>query len=72
MSKSKQIMVSHDAGESRPWLELVNEQVRSLSYGVVQITVHNNRVTQIDRTERTRLDTPTTSAISNPPDNWRE
>jgi hypothetical protein len=30
--------------------------VRGLNYGVVQIVVHDSRVVQIDRTERTRFD----------------
>jgi len=38
------------------WLDIVREKVESLSYGVVQIVVHDKRVTQIERTEKTRLD----------------
>lgn len=38
------------------WLALVREQVEGLAYGVVQIVVHDHRVTQIERTEKTRLD----------------
>ena len=38
------------------WLEIVRQQVGSLQYGVVQIVVHDSRVTQIERTERVRLD----------------
>ena len=38
------------------WLSLVREKVESLRYGVVQIVVHDSRVTQIERTERTRLE----------------
>jgi hypothetical protein len=37
------------------WLELVREKVQSLRFGVVQIVVHNSKVTQIERTEKTRL-----------------
>ena len=37
------------------WLSLVREKVETLRYGVVQIVVHDSRVTQIERTERTRL-----------------
>ena len=54
------------------WLEIVQEQVGSLRFGVVQIVVHNARVTQIDRTERLRLDPPTQLSFSNQPDHWRE
>lgn len=42
------------AGEA-DWLALVRAQVRGLRYGVVQIVLHDGRVTQIERTEKTRL-----------------
>jgi hypothetical protein len=38
------------------WLDIVRQKVESLSYGVVQIVVHEKKVTQIERTEKTRLD----------------
>lgn len=37
------------------WVALVREKVESLRYGVVQLVVHDGRVTQIERTEKTRL-----------------
>jgi hypothetical protein len=37
------------------WLQVVREKVESLRYGVVQLVVHDGRVTQIERTEKTRL-----------------
>lgn len=37
------------------WLALVREKVESLRFGVVQLVVHEGRVTQIERTEKTRL-----------------
>jgi hypothetical protein len=40
---------------SADWLELVRERVQSLRFGVVQIVVHDSKVTQIERTEKTRL-----------------
>ena len=40
------------------WLELVRRQVNSLRFGVVQIVVHDSQVTQIEKTERVRLDKP--------------
>jgi hypothetical protein len=40
------------------WHALVRQQVRSLRFGVVQIVVHDGRVTQIERTERVRLASP--------------
>ena len=44
--------------EKPEWLEVVRQQVGSLSYGVVQIVVHDSQVTQIEKTERVRLDKP--------------
>jgi hypothetical protein len=38
------------------WLEIIRQKVASLHYGVVQVIVHEGRVTQIERTEKTRLD----------------
>ena len=38
------------------WLGLVREKVEGLNYGVVQIVVHDRKVTQIERTEKTRID----------------
>lgn len=37
------------------WLAIVREKVEGLRYGVVQLVVHDGRVTQIERTEKTRL-----------------
>jgi hypothetical protein len=41
-----------------PWLSLVAEKVKSMHYGVVQIVIHDSKVVQIERTERTRFDPP--------------
>ena len=40
---------------SPDWIALVREKVQGLRYGVVQVVVHDGRVTQIERTEKTRL-----------------
>ena len=37
------------------WLALVREKVETLRYGVVQIVIHDSKVTLIERTEKTRL-----------------
>jgi hypothetical protein len=37
------------------WLALVRTQVQDLRYGVIQLVVHDGRVTQIERTEKVRL-----------------
>ena len=41
------------------WLDIVRQKVESLHFGVVQIVVHDRKVTQIERTEKTRLDSIT-------------
>jgi hypothetical protein len=42
--------------ETHPdWIALVREKVEGLRFGVVQLVVHDGRVTQIERTEKTRL-----------------
>lgn len=46
------------------WLRLVQQKVESLRYGVVQLVVHDGRVTQIERTEKTRLPSPSDSRES--------
>lgn len=48
--------VSSGPGEKESWVEVVQQQVGSLRYGVVQIVVHDSQVTQIDKTERVRLE----------------
>ena len=47
------------------WLEIVRQQVGSLRLGVVEIIVHDSRVTQIEKTERLRLDKPATETRPN-------
>ena len=38
------------------WVHVVQNQIGSLRFGVVQIVVHDSRVVQIERTEKVRLD----------------
>ncbi len=38
------------------WLAVVRAKVEGLRYGVVQIVVHDHKVTQIECTEKTRID----------------
>lgn len=44
------------AHQAPAWMDLVQRQVRSLRFGVVQIVVHNSQVTQVEKTERVRFD----------------
>ena len=59
MSELAAKTVSKDLAEAG-WLEIVRQQVGSLRFGVVEIMVHDSRVTQIEKTERLRLDKPAT------------
>jgi len=43
------------SGATPDWIALVREKVEGLRFGVVQLVVHDGRVTQIERTEKTRL-----------------
>ena len=52
------IKTASNGNEKVGWLEVVRQQVASLRFGVVQIVVHNSQVTQIEKTERVRLDKP--------------
>lgn len=50
--------------ESRPgWLDLVREQVASLKFGTVLITVHESRVVQVEKNEKVRLDQSPSSVL---------
>ena len=50
------LRIEDDTDEKTAWLEIVRRQVGSLRFGVVQIIVHDSQVTQIEKTERVRLD----------------
>lgn len=51
----KPVPETKDAVALPDWLAIVREKVESLRFGVVQIVVHDAKVTQIERTEKTRL-----------------
>ena len=44
--------------DESPWLDVVQKHVDSLSFGFVQITVHESNVVQIDATQRVRFQPP--------------
>ena len=37
------------------WLDIVRQKVAAMRFGSVQIVVHEGRVTQVESTEKTRL-----------------
>lgn len=49
------VPVTQPLPESPEWLAIVKGHVENLRYGVVQLVVHDGRVTQIERTEKVRL-----------------
>jgi hypothetical protein len=57
------IKTASNDNEKTDWLEVVRQQVGSLRFGVVQIVIHDSQVTQIEKTERVRLDKPRAKAI---------
>ncbi len=57
-AKNKDVSFDEKQFDQPSWLELIRRQVASLQYGVVQIVVHEGRVTQIEKTERLRLEKP--------------
>jgi hypothetical protein len=58
--------------EQSDWLAIVREKVETLRYGVVQIVIHDSRVTLIERIEKTRVVSPGQRQISNRPDNLED
>jgi hypothetical protein len=59
ITKNDAVKARLQSEESLPaWLRLVWDQVRSLKFGTVQITVHDSRVVQVERVEKLRFDKP--------------
>ena len=50
-----------------PWLDVVRDQVASLYFGHVQITVHNSRVVQVETTARIRFNRPSPESETESP-----
>jgi len=46
------------------WMERIKQILNGLEYGSVQIVVHDGRIAQIDKTERKRFDTPSSTQAS--------
>ena len=63
MHRPAQSTRSSEPAAEIAWLDLVRQQVGSLRYGVVQIVVHDGYVTQIEKTERVRLDSRAQTAV---------
>jgi hypothetical protein len=58
LSSSLSSSPAHAVPHLPDWLAIVRAKVEGLRFGVVQIVVHDGKVTQIERTEKTRLTGP--------------
>lgn len=43
-------------GQRAAWEELVLQQVKSLKFGTVQITIQDSKVVQVEKVERMRIE----------------
>ena len=56
IASSPELDPAAPAADGARWVELVQEKVRSIEYGFVQIVVHDSKVVQVESTERHRFD----------------
>jgi hypothetical protein len=55
MATSNQLSDSKQAAVPN-WVQIVQSQVAAIRFGIVQITIHDSRVVQVERTEKVRFD----------------
>jgi hypothetical protein len=60
-SASASVKVENPVPGAMDWLDALRQQVSSLRFGVIQIVVHEGRVVQIERTEKFRIPSKTTT-----------
>lgn len=60
-SNSTSVKVENPVPGATEWLDALRQQVASLRFGVIQIVVHEGRVVQIERTEKFRIPSRTTT-----------
>jgi hypothetical protein len=53
--KTKSNPIAEAAPGQPAWFDLVRNRVSGLRFGIVQIVIHDGRVTQVESTERVRL-----------------
>jgi hypothetical protein len=42
--------------DNQLWMDRIQDQIKGLKFGTVQITIHDGKIVQIDRTERSRFE----------------
>ncbi len=60
-SNSTSVKVENPVPGATDWLDALRQQVSSLRFGVIQIVVHEGRVVQIERTEKFRIPSETST-----------
>lgn len=58
IGRSRASLSLNDGVTPDSWEEVVRQLVSSLRFGVVQITVHESHVVQVERSEKVRLAQP--------------
>lgn len=46
-----------------PWLQIVRDKVDAIRFGSVQIVIHDDRVTLVESTEKTRFTGPASNTV---------
>ncbi len=54
---------ANPGGVDSPWQDVVERQVSALRFGSLQITVHEGKVVQIERSVKVRLDKPAAAEV---------
>jgi hypothetical protein len=44
--------------DGEAWIEVLNTYMQDIKFGVIQITVHDGKVVQVERTEKVRFQQP--------------
>ena len=60
-SNSTSVKVENPVPGATDWLDGLRQQVSSMRFGVIQIVVHEGRVVQIERTEKFRIPSKTST-----------
>jgi hypothetical protein len=54
--QSRDVTPTSGPETAESWISVVQEKVKTLDYGAVQIVVHAGKVVQVERTERLRFE----------------
>jgi hypothetical protein len=54
--KSGVMIMANSEQYNQLWMDRIQDHIKGLKFGTVQITIHDGKIVQIDRTERSRFD----------------